>query len=196
MRRDLVSYALCETRLELNMATLRTFDIPEGVEFRKEEDFLVAKGPKGDFKKLFKHPQIKVSVKDKIIEIKSDSDRRKTIAIVGTWEVLVKNMALGVTKGYEAEVKLIHSHFPARLELKDNKLLVSNFLGERRARVAKLPSGVDVKIDKNIIKITGPDKEIIGQTGTIIENATKIGGFDRRVFQDGCYVVKKSTLLS
>ena len=178
------------------MATLRTYEIPEGVEFRKDEEFLIAKGPKGDLKKLFKHPQIKVSINDKKIEIKSDSERRKTKAIMGTWEVLVKNMALGVSKGYEAEVKLLHSHFPAKLELKDNKLLVSNFLGERRARSATLPKGVEVKIDKNIITITGTDKELIGQAGTRIENTTKIKGFDRRIFQDGCYMVKKPTLVS
>src|SRR3989344_2128605 len=119
-----------------------TFEIPNGVEFRKDEDCLVAKGPKGELRKLFKHPLIKVSINDKSVELKSDSETKKTRAIMGTWEAIVKNMSLGVTKGYEAEVKLIHSHFPAKLELKDNKLLVSNFLGERRARVAKLPSGV------------------------------------------------------
>ncbi len=173
-----------------------TFEIPNGVEFRKEEDFLIAKGPKGELKKLFKHPLIKISVKDNLVELKSNSEARKVKAIVGTWSALVKNMSVGVTKGYEAEVKLLHSHFPAKLEFKDNKIHVANFLGERRSRSTSLPAGVNVKIDKNVITITGADKEVVGQAGTRIERITKIQGFDRRIFQDGCYMVKKPTSLS
>jgi len=169
------------------------YDVPDGVEFKKDGEFLVVKGSKGEIKKPFMHPKINVSVKGNKIEISSNSDRRKVNAILYTWKSVINNMAIGVTKGYEAEVKLVHSHFPAKLELKDNKIVIQNFLGQRKSRSAKIPEGVEVKIDKNTIKITGIDKELVGQAGSRIENSTSVKKFDRRIFQDGCYMVKLAT---
>ncbi len=169
------------------------YEVPEGVEFKKEGEFLIAKGKKGEIRKSFLHPNISVSVNGNKVDVSSDSDRRKTRAILYTWQSVFNNMSIGVTKGYEAEVKLVHSHFPAKLEFKDNKLLIQNFLGQRKTRAAKIPKDVEVKIDKNTIRITGIDKEVVGQTGSRIENITSIKKFDRRIFQDGCYMVKLPT---
>ena len=75
--------------------------------------------------------------------------------------------------------------------MKDNQVVIGNFLGERQSRSANIISGVNVKVDKDVILITGIDREKVGQVGANIEKATKITGFDRRVFQDGCYIIKK-----
>ena len=40
--------------------------------------------------------------------------------------------------------------------------------------------------------IEGNDIEAVGQTAANLERATSRGGFDKRVFQDGIYIVHKS----
>src|SRR3989344_676569 len=109
----------------------RTVEIPDGVTVSKEKNWLVVKGPKGELKREFLNTRIKVNIKDRKVMLSTDEHRRKIKAVLGTWEALVKNMVLGVTNGWRCDLKLVFSHFPAKLSLKDNELAIQNFLGER-----------------------------------------------------------------
>jgi large subunit ribosomal protein L6 len=51
--------------------------------------------------------------------------------------------------------------------------------------------GTKVNIGKDEVTITGIDKEHVGQTMANIEQATRVRGFDIRIFQDGIYLVDK-----
>ncbi len=168
----------------------RTIQIPEDVELRQEGKALAVKGPKGQLTREFIHGKIKIAVKDKKLLISSEEDRRQIKAIVGTWAAIINNMILGVSKGWKCEMKLVFSHFPAKMSLKDGEFVIQNFLGERAPRSAKLFPDVSVKIDKENIIITGADKERVGLAAGKIEKVTKIVGYDRRIFQDGCFIVK------
>ena len=61
-----------------------------------------------------------------------------------------------------------------------------------RTRNARIEKGVEVKLSGDVIDVTGTDKEKVGQTAANIEHATKIKGFDRRVFQDGIFLMRKT----
>ena len=50
---------------------------------------------------------------------------------------------------------------------------------------------VDVKTKGDQVLVSGINKEHVGQTAVNIELATKIKGYDPRVFQDGIYIVRK-----
>ena len=69
--------------------------------------------------------------------------------------------------------------------------MISNFLGERKPRSAKIMGDSKVEIKGDTVVVSGIDKELVGQTMANIEQATKVRGFDIRVFQDGIYLVDK-----
>lgn len=168
--------------------------MPENVKATIEKSIILIKGLRGELSREFKHPKISLSISENKLVMSSESDKRKVKALINTWSSIIKNMSLGVSKGWQCELKLVHSHFPAKISVKDNIFIIQNFLGEKRPRKAKI-DGTDVKIDKDVVIVTGIDKERVGQVGGNIENATRIVDYDRRVFQDGCYITKKPFLI-
>jgi len=167
-------------------------DVTEGADVMLEDGSVRVSGPKGELRCEFIHPYIKVRKKDGKIVLSSESGRKKIKAMMGTWRALLKNMMAGVTRGYSCEMKLVYAHFPVKLEVKDGTLVIRNFLGEKSTRYAEIIRGVDIKIDGDTVKLSGIDKKKVGQTAANIEQATKVKGFDRRVFQDGIYVTQKA----
>jgi large subunit ribosomal protein L6 len=104
-------------------------------------------------------------------------------------------MALGIDEGFEYRLKAVFSHFPMSLKVDGKQLTINNLFGEKVPRVAKLPwspSEVEVRVEnKTDVVVRGADREKVGQTAANIERACIIKKRDRRVFQDGIYIVSK-----
>jgi len=85
------------------------------------------------------------------------------------------------------------SHFPisVKVDNKEGKVIISNFLGEKAPRVARILEGVNVSVKGNDVIVEGIDIEKVGQTAANIESACKVQGLDRRVFLDGIYIYEK-----
>jgi large subunit ribosomal protein L6 len=90
-------------------------------------------------------------------------------------------------------MKIVYSHFPIKTHVKDNELIIENFLGEKLPRRAKIVGDTKVKISGDQIILTGTNIELIGQSMANIEHATEIKNYDPRVFQDGIYLVEHPT---
>ena len=104
----------------------------------------------------------------------------------------MKNLAVGVTDGFEARMKVVAAHFPMKVSVKDQTLVIENFLGEKFPRHATLLEGVEAKVDGEYVVLSGADIELVGQTSANIERTTKIRDYDPRVFQDGIYIVDRA----
>ena len=169
--------------------------IPEGVEVEIEGRKVRVRGPKGAIERELWHPGLRIGVdKDKNeVFIRTESTRKKQKAIAGTFASHINNMITGVREGFFYRLKAVHAHFPIQVAVtKDGRgVSISNFLGERRPRIAKLMDGVKVEIRGSEILVSGVDKEAVGQSAANIEQATRIKGYDPRVFQDGIYLVEK-----
>ncbi|MEK6830637.1 MAG: 50S ribosomal protein L6, partial [Nanoarchaeota archaeon] len=64
-------------------------------------------------------------------------------------------------------------------------------LGEKKDRRIKLLPNVEVKLDKDVIELKSFDIEKAGQSATNIEKGTKVRNKDRRVYQDGIFIIEK-----
>lgn len=137
--------------------------IPDGIEVKIENNIVTVKGPKGELKKEIR-PEIRVEIRDKNIFVFPCKDTKKTSAFWGLFRVYIFNMIKGVTQGYQKDLQLEGIGFRARME--GDKLILQ--LGFSHEVNIIQPSGIKIAVEKNIIKITGFDKELVGQTAAKI----------------------------
>jgi len=176
--------------------------IPEGVNVTIDRQIVKVAGPKGELTRELWYPGLHIDMAETgngpAVLIKSDSSRKNIKAMAGTYRSHINNMIIGTNEGFFYKLKVLHAHFPMQVALtkEGNALSISNFLGERKPRVARVMEGVNVEIKGKgaEIVITGIDKEAVGQTTANIEQTTRIKGYDPRVFQDGIYLVEKGVV--
>lgn len=167
-------------------------DIPDGVTVSVDGHKVTVKGPKGEVVRDFSYAEkVRITVEDNKVVVSTFFAKRRDVAQVYAISAHIKNMILGVTKGFRYWLRIVYSHFPISVKVEGDKVLIENFIGERNPRIAKIIGNVKVKVQKNDIIVEGINLEEVSQTAANIEQATKIRGFDRRVFADGIYIYKK-----
>ena len=166
--------------------------IPENVQVEINNNEVIVKSGNKELKRQFEHPKIGIKKEGDEVVIACEYPRRKDKAMVGTIRAHINNMIKGVTEGFTYKLKIRYAHFPMKVSVKGNEVIIENFLGEKHPRRARIMEGVTVKISGEDVIVTGIDKEKVGQTAANIEQATKIKGRDPRVFQDGIYIVEKA----
>ncbi len=169
-----------------------TVEVPEGVNVEiLEGGKIKVSGPLGTLERELYHPKVRVRRENSEIIVDTILPRKKDVAIAGTIAAHIRNMIKGVTKGYTYKLKIVYAHFPMKVTVKGDQVIIENFLGERSPRFAKILPGVKVEIRGEEIIVTGIDKEKVGQTAANIELATRVRDRDVRKFQDGIYIVSK-----
>ncbi|RMF91308.1 MAG: 50S ribosomal protein L6 [Methanobacteriota archaeon] len=169
----------------------RTVDIPEGVDVVVEDSTVTVTGPKGTLSRVMSYPGIAIAVKEGRVVVSAEKQRRAFKAMAGTFAAHIRNMITGVTRGFEYRLKVVYSHFPITIKHTGNVVTIENFLGEKTPRIAQVPGDCSVSIKGDTILVAGIDIEHVGQTAANIEKATRVKRRDRRVFQDGIYLVEK-----
>ena len=167
-------------------------NIPEGTEVTKEGNVLIVKGKKGKLQKDFtKIPTTLIFEEGKII-ITPPGKRKKDTALINTVRSIINNMIVGVEKGFTYKLKIVFSHFPISVKVKDNHVFVDNYFGERSSRISRIiGDSTKVMVSGDDIIVKGPNLEEVSQTASNIESSTKIKDKDLRVFLDGVYVYSK-----
>ncbi len=164
-------------------------DIPEGVEVEISGMKVKVKGPKGELERDFSHARgIIIRKEDSKVIVESFFANARKRALVGTIAAHIRNMITGVTKGFRYKLKIIYSHFPMNIQVKGDKVIISNFLGEKAPRIARIMPGVTVKVQGQDVIVEGIDIEKVAQTAANLELATKVKDKDRRKFVDGIYI--------
>jgi len=166
--------------------------VPEGVNVTITGSTLKVKGKSGELSRDFASQLVVLKKEGADILVVSESTRKKTRALVGTFGAHIRNMMRGVQEPYEYKLKVCYSHFPIKIKVQGDRVIIENFLGERTPRKARILGGATkVKASGEEVVVTGPDLEAVSQTAANMEQACIIRNFDPRVFQDGIYITQK-----
>lgn len=167
-------------------------EIPEGVEVNVEGNVLIVRGKEGENRRAFNTVGLTFEKKGSEIVLGNEKSTKKEKKIINTIAAHIRNMIKGVQEKFEYKLKICFSHFPITVEVKGNEAMIKNFLGEKAPRLVKIPAGVEVEVDREVIIIKSSDKELAGITAANFEQAARITRRDRRVFQDGIYITEKA----
>lgn len=167
-------------------------ELPDGVVVSIDGFKIKIKGPKGELQKELFDPDVKIESSGNAITFTSKQPSKSEKRIFYTLLSHLKNMVYGVVNSYIYKLKVCYVHFPVTVKIDQDKVFISNFLGEKIPRKATILEGVVVKISGDIISVEGIDIEKVSQTAANIEIATRITRRDRRRFQDGCYIIEKA----
>ena len=165
--------------------------LPEGVTVQISGLKVTIQGKKGTLNRTFKVPNVKIrSQNGKIILTALKNSQREKRAI-GTITAHLQNMVTGVVNGHEYKLKICSGHFPMNVVVSGTEFSIKNFLGEKYPRKLTIKQGVTVKVQGTEVVVDSTDKELAGQTAASIEILTRIKGRDRRIYQDGIYIINK-----
>lgn len=169
-----------------------TLEIPDGISVSLEDRIISVKGKLGTIKKDFTKLPAFLTIENNIVKIEPYGTRRKDFAISKTAQSIINNMIRGVQNGYKYRMKIVFAHFPITVKIKDGKVHVENFFGERKPRISNIVGdSTKVAIEGDDIVITGPHLEHVSQTAANIELSTRVKNKDQRVFLDGVYVYSR-----
>lgn len=170
----------------------KTIQVPDEVEATLEGRKVTVKGAKGTLTQNFSYAPISIELHEKTIRVWAEWPRKREASLVGTIYSHIQNMITGVMKGFTYKLKIVFSHFPISVKVKDKTVLIENFTGERNPRKSKIFGDVQVKVQSEDIIVQGTNLEDVSQTASNIEQATKVKKKDPRVFLDGIYIYERS----
>lgn len=155
--------------LEMSRIGQQPISIPSGVRVETEADKIVkVSGPKGDLQQaLLDKVSFKLDKDQCLIERNDESKRAKSQH--GLMRSLLANMVVGVSEGFSRELEIVGIGYKVRLEGGE---LVLN-LGFSHEIRYQIPETVEVTVDGNFIKVSGIDKQQVGQVAASIRGFKK-----------------------
>jgi large subunit ribosomal protein L6 len=174
--------------------TRLTVELPAGFTVRLTGQRIHGKGPLGQSERDFPSDILALTLEGSTatLRLKLGLGRKTTRALLGTWAAHLRNMALGLTEGVEARLKVVAAHFPMKVQVRGEELVIENFLGEKYPRSTRLVPGTKAQVEGEFVLLSGTDVEQVGQSAANIERVTRIRDYDPRVFQDGIYLVDRA----
>jgi len=149
-------------------------EIPAGVTISVNHDNVVTvKGPKGELKQTVDR-DIKVEVKDGVVDILRPTEQIRHRAMHGLYRSLISNMVLGVTEGYTKKLELVGVGYKAA----NQGNLLDLALGYSHNIVFEIPKELKVTTSQEkgqnpMISFESIDKQLIGQVCAKIRSLRK-----------------------
>ena len=142
--------------------------MPSGVEATLADGVLTVKGPKGTLTRpVVKAVDIKIA--DNTIVVSPVEGAENAAALWGTFAAHANNMIAGVTEGFEKVLEIEGVGY--RAEMKGNTLVLN--MGFSHPVEMEVPAGLECVVEKNVIKITGADKDELGQFAANVRKVRK-----------------------
>jgi large subunit ribosomal protein L6 len=123
----------------------------------------VVEGPKGKLE-LKVHDAIDLNISESEINVVISSGNEKDNSFQGMTRALINNLVTGVTSGFEKSLEV--NGIGYRVEVK-GKTVVLN-VGYSNPSEFELPDGISAEVEKNVLKISGIDKQLVGHVASKI----------------------------
>lgn len=166
-------------------------ELPDGVTASFALGELTITGPKGAVTRRLQSKDTIVAVDGSRITLTTRKATKRFKREAHTFRSHVQNMIRGSTEGHTYTLKIASSHFPITVQQQGEKIVVKNFVGEKKARELAIPEGVSVKVSGDTVEVTGTDIVRAGNFAGALEKLCARPSFDNRIFQDGIYIVEK-----
>lgn len=131
-------------------------------------EILTVKGPKGQLQRKI-NPIVEIGVEDDVIILSVKEKTRDSNALHGLHRALIANMVKGVSEGFQRELEIVGVGY--RADISGRK--ATFHLGYSHPIDYDLPEGIDAKVEKTKITLSGIDKELIGMTAAKIRSFRK-----------------------
>jgi large subunit ribosomal protein L6 len=139
--------------------------VPAGVDVNIDGSFVKVKGPKGEMEFTFT-PEIVIRKEEGRILVERPTDQPMHRALHGTTRAVLNNMIVGVSTGFQRVLEIEGVGYRAEM---DGKNLIVN-VGFSHPVVVEPPEGISFDVDMKVrqIKISGYDKQVVGQIASEI----------------------------
>ena len=133
--------------------------VPQGVAVSIKQDGVTVTGPKGELHRRF-HPDMAITLDNDTLTVSRPSDGREHRSLHGLTRSLLANMVEGVATGFVKQLEIVGVGY--RAEKVGDKLVIR--IGfSHLVEVSPMP-GVSLDVEgNNRIKVTGIDKEVVGE---------------------------------
>jgi len=142
--------------------------IPAGTEVSVVSSELIVKGKGGTLKKML-HPAVSITVANGEVVVAPGQKSRLSRALWGTFAAHVRNMIAGVNTPFVKKLQVEGIGYKAELAGKQIKLQV----GFSHPVLLNIPTGITTLIEKNIITVSGADKEAVGEFAASVRAVKK-----------------------
>ena len=165
--------------------------IPEGITCTYADQILNCKKGSSELSKNISTPGVNVKIESNNIILGNKKGNKKVLKTIKSIAAHIRNIFSGLNNKFVYILEACNVHFPMTLKQDKNIILINNFLGEKKPRTAFVLPNVSVDIKGQKITVSSISRDDAGQTAANIEKATKIRNRDRRIFQDGIYIVER-----
>lgn len=161
--------------------------IPANVEVTVADGVLKVKGPKGELVRNVSD-EIAIAIEGDVITVSMVEDSKTARALWGTHAAHLRNMITGVTEGFSKVLEIEGVGYKADAQGSKIKLNV----GFSHPVELNAPEGVQVTNEKNVITVTGADKEVVGQFAADIRKVRKPEPYKGKgIRYQGEYIIRK-----
>ncbi len=160
--------------------------ITPGAEVKMDGRNINIKGPKGtlDFEH---HNGVKIEISGREIVVKNIGKTKEAPAIWGTTARIIANMIKGVTEGYSKQLELNGVGY--RMNLQGKKIILA--LGFSHPVEVAIPEEIEVKIENNLIIVSGIDKQKVGQFTANIRKLKPVEPYKGKGFKYAGEIVRR-----
>lgn len=142
--------------------------VPAGVTITVDNGVAEVKGPKGTLSQSIL-PNVTVTLEDATLKVARNSDEKIARAQHGLMRALLNNLVIGVTKGFEKKLELNGVGF----RVSGGGRAITLALGFSHPVEYKAVEAVDLKVEKNLITVSGINKQQVGQVAAEIRALKK-----------------------